>query len=111
LYVTDIVLIEAQSPKTLKMLAVKICVESLWIFHCEHKVLQLGAAFKSEIAEKGKVSGKPLKCQNLIIKYYQQMNAHELETLLDIMCKEGLFPKFDKENLERFLVQTCENQM
>jgi spatacsin len=109
-FLGNIALIEAQTPKTLKMLSGESSVEQLWILHCEHKVTELAAAFKSEI-EKNRQHTKPLKWQKFMDKYYSQMNTYELETLLDVMCKEGLFAKFEAENFELLLVRICKNKV
>jgi hypothetical protein len=94
-FLGNIALIEAQSPKTLKMFSSESSVEHLWVLYCEHKVSELGALFKAEI-DKSPVAGKRSKCQKFIDKYHEQMNPYELESLLDILCKDGLFTKFEE---------------
>ena len=51
------------------------------------------------------------KCIKFINKYHGQMNTYELETLLDEMCKFGLFAQFELENFELLLVRLCKNKV
>ena len=112
-FLGNIALIEAQSPQVLKMLAGEGSrVEKLWILHCEHRVNDLAKKFKEEIAENRGGSSKKLKCQKFVDMYYAQMNTYELETLLDIMCKEGgIFAQFEQEKFELLLVRICKNKL
>jgi len=111
-FVGNIALIEAQSPKTIKMLMSEgSSVERLWILHCEHRVSDMAALFKTEL-EKNKSNEKnpKMKCLKFVNTYYSQMNVYELETLLDILCQYGYFSKHEVDNFELLLVRICKNK-
>lgn len=111
-FVGNIALIEAQSPKTIKMLTIEgTSVERLWVLHCEHRVLDMHEMFKSEIEKAKNVNPTPkLVCLKFINTYHSQMNVYELETLLDVLCKNGFFAQFELDDFELLLVRICKNK-
>ena len=111
-FVGNIALIEAQSPRTKKMLKSEGCsVERLWILHCEHRVNDMSNMFNEELEKAKGVSPPPkLNCLKFIDTYHAQMNVYELETLLDILCKNGYFAQFEKDDFELLLVRICKNK-
>lgn len=109
-FVGNIALIEGQAAPALRILAGESGVEQLWLLHCEHKVAELTAAFKQEI-ERSRGSSKRLKCQKFVDHYHQQMNVYELETLLDVLCADGLFARFEEDAFESLLVRLAKNKV
>lgn len=111
-FVGNIALIEAQSPKTIKMLTTEgTSVERLWVLHCEHRVSDMHEMFKAEIDRAKGVNPPPkLVCLKFINTYHNQMNVYELETLLDVLCKNGFFAQFEFDDFELLLVRICKNK-
>lgn len=106
-FIGNIALIEAQTPQTLKLLSGKgSMVEKLWIMHCEHRVTEMAQLFTASKNDPKKKQ-KFVKFVNI---YFNQMNAYEQETLLDILCQSGYFCNQEKENFELLLIRICKNK-
>ena len=110
-FLGNIALIEAQSPQTIKMLTSEgNSVERLWILHCEHRVSEMVNLFRKEL-EKVKGEAKlQLKCVAFVNQYYSQMNMYEIETLLDVLCQNGVFAQHELDDFELLVVRICKNK-
>ena len=110
-FLGNIALIEAQSKSTLKMLTSDgPSVERLWVLHCEHRVTEMATQFKKEIEQAKRDGKKNLKCIKFMNKYHLQMNAYEIETLLDVLCQNGFFAQYELDDFELLLVRICKNK-
>lgn len=111
-FVGNILLIEAQEGKgSLNWLENKEDpIDKLWILHCEHRINDLALAFESELKKSKAADRDKLDCIKFVDKYYEQMNTYELETLLDLLCKNGYFAQKEYDNFELLLVRICKNQ-
>ena len=109
-FLGNIALIEAQTPKMLKLLAGEGSnVDKLWIMHCEHKVMEMSQFFKEEL-DKNKDQKKKLKCLKFVNKYYKQLNEYEQETLLNILCENGYFADEEINDFQKLLIRICKNK-
>ena len=109
-FLGNIALIESQTPETLKaLLGDEVTMEGLWVLHCEHKMAELEAVFKKEL-EKVK-DAKQLKCLEFVNTYLKQMNVYEQETLLDILCRYGVFANEELGNFEALLLRICKGKI
>ncbi|EAX91368.1 hypothetical protein TVAG_311190 [Trichomonas vaginalis G3] len=110
-FLGNIALIESQSPETIKMLTTDgISVERLWILHCEHRVTEMVNMFKKELEKTKPDQKKNLISVKFINTYYSQMNMYEIETLLDILCQNGVFVQKELDDFDLLVVRICKNK-
>lgn len=110
-FLGNIALIESQPPDVLLLFKQEGSeLEKLWLMHCEHKIIEMAAAFKDEL-DKNKNNPNPkLNCLQFVNLYYKQMNQYEQETLLDTLCISGFFCNAELANFELLLIRICKNK-
>ncbi|OHT04885.1 hypothetical protein TRFO_27566 [Tritrichomonas foetus] len=110
-FLGNIALIESQPDEVLRLFKSDgSVVEKLWLMHCEHKIMEMAAMFKDELDKTKNNPDRHLECLKFVNMYYKQMNQYEQETLLDVLCQNGIFCEEELANFELLLIRICKNK-